>query len=353
MLVGPTVGFTAYASKISAREVVGFLSNLYTCLDYLTTEHGVLKVETIGDAYFVASGVIEPRNDHATMLANFAFDMLRTLRKFKLKNNFTLRMRIGMHEGRVIAGVVGLKVPRFHLFGESVTVASLMEQTGAPGRIHCSEPMAQDLARWSDADTGLDLYTIEERIDPPEDAEELRSKRNNMQTYWITDQRDNASMTTVALEQAAITRAKLLAIEAAPPTPQTPVSPRRQSQPFAPSSRPSLLFAGATSPQRLSTVSDRSDEDSDQSQRQSIAPASPSQQSVPMPQLPQSPSQAPRASGQNDEEGLDDLQRNPALSMLSLNSDDETPPPPPPPPPPAPTGAEATAVADDPGALDH
>lgn len=345
ILFSDIVGFTAYASKISAREVVGFLSNLYTCLDYLTTEHGVLKVETIGDAYFVASGVIEPRTDHATLLANFAFDMLRTLRKFKLKNNFTLRMRIGMHEGRVVAGVVGLKVPRFHLFGESVTIASLMEQTGAPGRIHVSEPMAQDLARWSDADTGLDLYTIEERVDPAAEAEELRSKRNNMQTYWITDQRENGSMTTLALEQAAVTRAKLLAIEApAPPTLQPPVSPRRQSQPFAPSSRPSLMFAGATSPQRLSTVSDRSDEDAEQSQRQSIVPASPSQQPH-----PRSPSQAPRGGPHGDEDGIDELQINPALSMLSLGSDDSTPPPPP--PPLDPSDGEPSASTDFPAAV--
>lgn len=115
ILFSDIVGFTAYSSGISAREVVGFLSNLYTTLDYLTSEHQVLKVETIGDAYFVASGVLEKREDHATLLANFAFDMLATASKFRLKGGAKLRMRIGLHSGRVIAGVVGIKVPRYHL----------------------------------------------------------------------------------------------------------------------------------------------------------------------------------------------------------------------------------------------
>lgn len=174
ILFSDIVGFTSYAASISPNEVVQFLSALYTCLDLLTDKHHVLKVETIGDAYFVASGVLSPRADHACLLANFSFDMLSTLSLFKLKNNQTLRMRIGMHAGKVIAGVVGLKVPRFHLFGESVTIASLMEQTGRAGQIQASMAMAEQLQNFEGY--GLELRTEMENAP-------------KMVTYWVTDRR--------------------------------------------------------------------------------------------------------------------------------------------------------------------
>ena len=191
ILFSDIVGFTAYSSTLTAREVVNFLSNLYTVLDYLTVDHEVLKVETIGDAYFVASGVITPRTDHALLLANFSFDMLDTIKQFKLKGGKSLHMRIGMHSGRVIAGVVGLKVPRFHLFGQNCMIASLMEQTGEPDRIHISSSIADDLIRWTDED-GVELFHIEPRIDPIDEADQLSAKRLHMETFWLTDGRQRA-----------------------------------------------------------------------------------------------------------------------------------------------------------------
>ena len=185
ILFSDIVGFTQYSSTITAQEVVSFLSSLYTVLDYLTSEHEVLKVETIGDAYFVASGVLVPRDDHATLLANFAFAMQTTVKKFRLKGGKSLHMRIGLHSGRVIAGVVGLKVPRYHLFGESVAIATLMEQTSLPDRIQVSNRIAADLARWTD-DEGRDIYELEPRVDPKEEAAELKAKRNGLETYWLT-----------------------------------------------------------------------------------------------------------------------------------------------------------------------
>jgi len=133
------VGFTEYSANVSASEVVKLLNILFTTFDELTTVHHVLKVETIGDAYLVASGVFGGREDHAILLANMAIDMDFVLREFQLKDDRQLKMRRGLHSGGVIAGVVGVKVPRYHLFGNTVTIASLMEKTGSPDRVHVSE----------------------------------------------------------------------------------------------------------------------------------------------------------------------------------------------------------------------
>jgi class 3 adenylate cyclase len=177
MFFSDIVGFTAYSAAISAREVVNFLNTLYTTFDHLTVLHSVLKVETIGDAYFVASGVLENCENHAELLANFAFDCVHVLGQFKCKNNYKLQMRIGLHCGRVIAGVVGIKVPRYHLFGESVTIASLMESTGKPNQIQVSEPFAAQIASNSD-------YFLKER--GGEEAEILqKTLPHSMKTYWL------------------------------------------------------------------------------------------------------------------------------------------------------------------------
>jgi class 3 adenylate cyclase len=251
ILFSDICGFTAYSATITAREVVGFLSNLYTILDYLTSEHEVLKVETIGDAYFCASGVLSPREDHATLLANFSFAMLLTLRRFKLKGGGTLRMRIGLHSGRVIAGVVGLKVPRYHLFGESVTLASLMEQTGTPDRIQVSEAIASDLSRWTD-DEGREMYNLEHRVDPPEEAEELLAKRNHMQTYWLTDGRVGVSegAASSAAGGAQPTRSRMASAVPSPPRPSVvPAHPPSHPNTLAvPSVRPAAKSVLAPDP---------------------------------------------------------------------------------------------------------
>lgn len=150
-----------------------FLNTLYTTLDHLTAIHQVLKIETIGDSYFVASGLIDKRLDHAELLANMAFDMDYILSLFKCRGLFQLQLRIGMHAGRVIAGVVGLKVPRYHLFGDCVTVASLMESTGVPGKIQVSDTISNKLQNKL-------KYVLELRSD-----EDKEGKRKNMRTWFL------------------------------------------------------------------------------------------------------------------------------------------------------------------------
>uniref|UniRef100_A0A3P9BS81 Guanylate cyclase domain-containing protein n=1 Tax=Maylandia zebra TaxID=106582 RepID=A0A3P9BS81_9CICH len=114
-------------------RVVDLLNDLYTMFDAIIALHDVYKVETIGDAYMVASGVPNRNgNRHAAEVANMSLDILHSIGNFKIKHmpEIKVKIRIGLHSGPVVAGVVGLKMPRYCLFGDTVTTASLMESSG-------------------------------------------------------------------------------------------------------------------------------------------------------------------------------------------------------------------------------
>uniref|UniRef100_A0AAQ4PIV4 Guanylate cyclase n=1 Tax=Gasterosteus aculeatus aculeatus TaxID=481459 RepID=A0AAQ4PIV4_GASAC len=142
------VGFTTISAHSEPIEVVDLLNDLYTIFDAIIGNHDVYKVETIGDAYMVASGVPVPNdNRHAAEIANMALDILSAVGTFKMRHmpDVPVRIRIGLHTGPCVAGVVGLTMPRYCLFGDTVTTASRMESSGLPQRIHIHQSTARIL----------------------------------------------------------------------------------------------------------------------------------------------------------------------------------------------------------------
>ncbi|XP_042121290.2 guanylate cyclase 2G-like [Peromyscus maniculatus bairdii] len=139
------VGFTKLCSLSSPLQVVKLLNDLYSLFDYTIQTHDVYKVETIGDAYMVASGLpIRNGAQHAAEIATMSLHLLSATTHFHIGHmpEERLKLRIGLHTGPVVAGVVGITMPRYCLFGDTVNMASRMESSSLPLRIHVSQSTA-------------------------------------------------------------------------------------------------------------------------------------------------------------------------------------------------------------------
>ena len=174
ILFADIVNFTPLSSHLPASELVSILNEIFSTFDELAGWLGLEKIKTIGDAYMVAAGLPVYREDHTAVIAEMALAMINAMGIFSRQHNQILQIRIGIHTGPVVAGVIGVKKFTYDLWGDTVNVASRMETLAEPGRIQVSEAVYERLKH---------QYRLEER------GNIAVKGKGQMRTYWLLSKR--------------------------------------------------------------------------------------------------------------------------------------------------------------------
>ncbi len=130
------VGFTALAAQLRPGEILMLLNDIFSRFDALAGESGLEKIKTLGDGYMLAGGLPEPRPDHAAAVAAVALQMPDVVRA--ASRGQRLDLRVGLHTGPAVAGIIGAQKFAYDVWGDTVNTASRMERHGTPGRVHIS-----------------------------------------------------------------------------------------------------------------------------------------------------------------------------------------------------------------------
>jgi len=172
ILFADIVNFTKLSETMSPAKLVDLLDKVFAEFDAVADRLGLAKIKTIGDAYMVAGGIPESRPDHTEAVADMALAVMNIMQKDKRFDN--LNLRIGIHSGPIVAGVIGRRKFIYDLWGDSVNTASRMESHGVEGRIQVTEDVYVKLnGNYMFEDRGI--VTIKGKGD--------------MQTYFLTGRR--------------------------------------------------------------------------------------------------------------------------------------------------------------------
>ena len=170
ILFADLVGFTKIARAASPEQLVDLLGGIFSDFDALTDQLNLEKIKTIGDSYMIAGGVPEPSERHCDRMATMAILMQKHINQIPRFNGTEIQLRVGIHSGPVIAGVIGTRKFAYDLWGDTVNIASRMESHGLPGRIQVSEVVYEKLR---------DNFRFEER-----GIINVKG-RGTMTTYWL------------------------------------------------------------------------------------------------------------------------------------------------------------------------
>ena len=145
VLFADVVDFTPFSALRAPAEVVGVLNQVFTIFDRLADRYGLEKIKTIGDAYMVAGGMT-PQGGGVEQVADMALDMVDAMNEYRTAGADTLQIRVGLHIGPAVAGIIGLKKFIYDIWGDTVNTASRLESNGVPGRIQITAATAERLA---------------------------------------------------------------------------------------------------------------------------------------------------------------------------------------------------------------
>jgi len=168
------VDFTPLSTHMHPVDMVKMLNAVFSTIDVLVDKHGLEKVKTSGDSYMVVGGLPLPRSDHLEAVADMALDVLASTSQFSRVDGAPFQLRIGIHAGPVVAGVIGTKKFIYDLWGDTVNIASRMESHGLPEAIQTTQDVYDRLKG---------LYSFQPRGEIP-----VKGK-GTMMTYLLTGRR--------------------------------------------------------------------------------------------------------------------------------------------------------------------
>ena len=178
VLFADIVGFTQLSARTTPQELVEMLDAIFSDFDALAEKFGLEKIKTIGDCYMIVGGIPTPRADHALAVCRMALEMRDAVRRLSDAAGANLQIRIGVHTGAVVAGVIGKKKFAYDLWGDTVNTASRMESHGEAGRVHVSEAVYNELLRYTAAENLPARFVYEAR-------EPMQIKGKGLMNTWF------------------------------------------------------------------------------------------------------------------------------------------------------------------------
>ncbi|XP_012373401.1 adenylate cyclase type 9 [Dasypus novemcinctus] len=190
ILFADIVGFTKMSANKSAHALVGLLNDLFGRFDRLCEETKCEKISTLGDCYYCVAGCPEPRADHTYCCIDMGLGMIRAIEQFCQEKKEMVNMRVGVHTGTVLCGILGMRRFKFDVWSNDVNLANLMEQLGVAGKVHISEATAKYLDDRYEMEDGR----VMERLGQSVVAEQLKG----LKTFLISGQRAKESRCSCA-----------------------------------------------------------------------------------------------------------------------------------------------------------
>lgn len=164
ILFADVVGFAKITARMRVYELVGSLNRLFSEFDRLAEDVKVEKIRSVGDNYMAAAGLTTPRSDHASIVANLGLDMVAAAERLQSSLPTPFPIRVGVHSGPVMAGVIGTRNFAYDVWGDTVTVAARLEAASQPNRVLVSAVTAQKLAGAFSLDGPHKIETKEHRV---------------------------------------------------------------------------------------------------------------------------------------------------------------------------------------------